>query len=111
MSLNNLLKKLGHRSKEQKQTKICSVKDCGRILGSHNLSGLCHGHILDLYNHNKIKRFKRDHKCYNCGKDVEPIKCPHCFEILKYPSRCKSCFEKIKKLAELKKKTKELKEN
>ncbi|KKN56561.1 hypothetical protein LCGC14_0571390 [marine sediment metagenome] len=43
------------------------------------------------------KRNKKDHICFRCGKEVEPIRCPHCAEILKYKSRCNKCNDILNK--------------
>ena len=104
------------RYKLKKGRKICSVEGCNRSLAPDNKSGLCHRHLVNKMNREKARLLKLNHKCFICGKPVEPTRCPHCGGILKYSLRCADCRkianEKAKKKqreqAEYIKKMKEL---
>jgi len=54
-----------------KQARKCSV--CGKILRAQRKSNLCRLHYqLDLQL-KKRRKWKKEHRCIQCGKKVEPI--------------------------------------
>jgi hypothetical protein len=42
-------------------------------------------------NRDRRSKFKKEGKCYTCGKPVDTKNCPHCDEILKTYTKCKKC--------------------
>jgi DNA-directed RNA polymerase subunit RPC12/RpoP len=99
-------KKISRRSIAGKIPKRCSFKGCPRTLGQANKSGMCYYHwnfkyYLDYrkkYGKIKRKRFKEEHRCLDCGKEVKTIRIilEDGKEIKReYFIRCKECYKRI----------------
>lgn len=65
-----------------------NCKKCNKILPRKNTSGYCRHCYLYTKNKERVKRLKKENRCYCCGKKVK--------KIIIYPTRCKKCSERKK---------------
>jgi len=68
-------------------------KKCGVFLIRITKHLLCRKCARYGYNVAHKEKLLKERRCLFCCKAVEPIKCPHCKEILNYPRRCKKCLK------------------
>lgn len=77
-----------------------NCKKCNKFLIRETKNGYCRECARDVkyekYNIVHRQKLLKEHRCFNCCKKVEPIKCPCCKVILKYPIRCKKCSKKAR---------------
>jgi len=73
----------------------CGVEKLSGILHSKKLKkDLCYDCYHYLINIDSRKKRLKNHKCLNCGVQIEPVRCPHCKKPLKYKIRCDKCQKK-----------------
>ncbi len=78
-----------------KQCEKCGHKDMKNIQDSKKFGKiLCRRCYQNLTNIEIRKEKVKKHLCLDCGKSVDPIKCPHCKKIISYQKRCKKCLDK-----------------
>ena len=69
-------------------------KKCGVFLIRITKHNLCRKCARYGYNVAHKEKLLKERRCLFCCKAVEPIKCPHCKEIIRYPMRCKKCLKR-----------------
>jgi len=76
----------------------CEKQGMRGIIHSKKLNGdYCYACYYYMLNEEKIKTKMTFNLCLDCGKDIEPLRCPHCKGIIKYPRRCLICRIKKRK--------------
>lgn len=74
-------------------------KNCKELYHSRteNKHKLCRRCYINNANKKQTIKKRKNHLCFDCGKEVKPDRCSNCNEIIGYKRRCKKCIIKINK--------------